>query len=236
MRTGVLNRARARTRPLLWRVLTQACFAWLVCTAMLAAVSGQAAAAPRVDLRQGGTAVDETVYRLGTGDKVRVIVFGEDDLGGEFEVDGSGFVRLPLIGQTKAAGYSTHELETHIAAALADGYLNSPKVSVEVTTYRPFYIFGEVNKPGQYPYVNEMTALNAIALAGGYTGEASDSWLYIRRNGTSEEEKLPADDTTMIYPGDVVRVPRTLFWSAINFAGPLSAIVSTRWYLPTPPP
>jgi len=108
-------------------------------------------------------------------------------------------------------------------------------VSVEVTDYRPFYIIGEVNKPGQYAYVNDMTALNAIALGGGYTVKASDSKVYVRRDGLKDEIELPADATTKIYPGDVVRVPPTAFWAAITFAGPLSAIISTRWYLPEPP-
>lgn len=175
-------------------------------------------------------------YRLGTGDKVRVIVFDEQDIGGEFQIDDGGYIRLPLIGALKAAGCSPHELETQIAAALRDGYLNAPRVSVEVTDYRPFYIIGEVNKPGQYAYVNDMTALNAVALGGGYSVEASDSSVYIRREGEKEEQKYAADATTKIHPGDVVRVPRTAFWSAVTLAGPVSAIVSTRWYLPTPPP
>jgi protein involved in polysaccharide export with SLBB domain len=235
MQLGAPTQACAHARLPFWHVLAPAFVAWLLlCSAVLIGPASADTASSRPD--RHSSADSGPVYRLGTGDKVRVIVFGEDDLGGEFDVDGSGFVRLPLIGQTKAAGYSTQELETRIAAALANGYLNAPKVSVEVTTYRPFYILGEVNKPGQYAYVNDMTALNAVALAGGYTGQASDSSIYVRRNGSSDEEKLPADDTTPIYPGDVVRVPRTLFWSAINFAGPLSAIVSTRWYLPTPPP
>ena len=176
----------------------------------------------------------QATYRLATGDKVHVIVYGEDDLGGDFEVDGNGFVRLPLIGQVKASGLSTRELEERIDAALADGYLQQPRVSVEITNYRPFYIIGEVNKPGQYPYVNAMNALNAVALAGGYTEKAEDGYVYVRRNGEMEEHKMRADQTTAIEPGDVVRVPASLFWSLVNIAGPVSAIVSTRWYLPVP--
>jgi polysaccharide export outer membrane protein len=174
-------------------------------------------------------------YRLDTGDKVRVIVFGEDDLGGQFQIDDRGFIRLPLIGQLKAAGSTPKELEANIATALADGYLTQPRVNVEVTEYRPFYIIGEVNKPGQYAYVNDMSALNAVALGGGYTVKASDSWVYVRRDGQKDEVRLAADATTKIHPGDVVRVPQTGFWAAITYAGPLSAIISTRWYLPEPP-
>lgn len=194
-----------------------------------------AAAEPWPQTGESSASSSDSAYRLGTGDKVRVIVFGEDDLGGEFQIDDGGFVRLPLIGQLSAAGLSPRELEQRIASTLGDGYLVSPRVSVEVTAYRPFYIIGEVNKPGQYAYVNDMGAPNAIALAGGYTTKASDSWIYVRRDGQKDEERLAADATTKIQPGDVVRVPQTAFWAAITFAGPLSAIISTRWYLPQPP-
>ena len=112
---------------------------------------------------------DTADYVLGPGDKMRLIVFGETDLSGEFTIDGSGFVRLPLIGQVRAAGYTSQQLEAAIGGALAQGYLKQPRVSVEVSTYRPFYIIGAVNRPGQYPYVDHMNALNAIALAGGFT-------------------------------------------------------------------
>ncbi len=182
------------------------------------------------------SAPEHPAYRLATGDKVHVIVYGEDDLGGDFDVDGNGFVRLPLIGQVKATGLSAQELEGRIAAALGDGYLQQPRVNVEIIGYRPFYIIGEVNKPGQYPYVNDMNALNAIALAGGYSGKSEDGIVYVRRAGETEERRMRADQSTLIHPGDVVRVPTSLFWSFIDIAGPVSAIVSTRWYLPVPPP
>ena len=95
-------------------------------------------------------------YRLGTGDKIKLTVFGQDDLGGEFTVDDQGFIRLPLIGQVKAAGLTILGFEDAVTAKLADGYLRDPRVSVQVVNYRPFYIIGEVNKPGEYPYENGM--------------------------------------------------------------------------------
>jgi protein involved in polysaccharide export with SLBB domain len=199
------------------------------------ATAGGASAAEPASRIDSNTHAADPSYRLGTGDKVRVIVFDETDLGGEFQIDDRGYIRLPLIGQLKAAGYSPSDLETRIAATLADGYLNAPRVSVEVTDYRPFYIIGEVNKPGQYAYVNDMTALNAVALGGGYTIKAGDSSVYIRHEGEKEEQRFAADASTKIRPGDVVRVPPTAFWAAITFAGPISAIISTRWYLPQPP-
>ncbi len=218
-----------------WQVLCIMALAAALCFLFGLSFVSSAAADPAQLETAWAPSGGDTAYLLGTGDKVRVIVFGEDDLGGQFQIDDSGFIRLPLIGQLKAAGLSPRDLETQIAAALGNGYLNSPRVSVEVTDYRPFYIIGEVNKPGQYSYVNDMSALNAIALGGGYTVKASDSWVYVRRGGQKDEIRLAADATTKIHAGDVVRIPPTDFWAAITFAGPLSAIISTRWYLPQPP-
>jgi polysaccharide export outer membrane protein len=170
-------------------------------------------------------------YHLGTGDQIRVIVYGEDDLGGQFTVDGNGFVSLPLIGQVKASGFAASDLETEITNKLADGYVNNPKVSVEVTTYRPFYVIGQVNKPGEYPFVNDMTVLNAVALAGGYTEQADDADVYVRRNGTAREIEVPADQTTHIYPGDVVRVSQTTFWKVVNVLSPIAQAGAPVAYL-----
>ena len=224
-------RAMIRILPLLRLVL------WVIAFALslhaFARVARADESAPSQPVASDGGA--QTSYHLATGDKVHVIVYGEDDLGGDFDVDGNGFVRLPLIGAVKAMGLSSHELEDRIAAALADGYLERPRVNVEIIGYRPFYIIGEVQKPGQYPYVNDMNALNAVALAGGYTEKAETASVYIRRNGETEEHRMPADQLTRVQPGDVVRVPASLFWSFISMAGPVSAIVSTRWYLPIPP-
>jgi protein involved in polysaccharide export with SLBB domain len=172
-----------------------------------------------------------TNYHLGTGDKIRVIVYGEDDLGGEFSVDGNGYVSLPLIGQVKASGMAAPDLELQITNKLADGYVNNPKVSVEVTAYRPFYVIGQVNKPGEYPFVNDMTVLNAVALAGGYTDQADDEDVYVRRNGTSKEEQVVADQTTHIYPGDVVRVSRTTFWKVVTVLSPVAQAGAPLAYL-----
>jgi protein involved in polysaccharide export with SLBB domain len=150
-------------------------------------------------------------YVLGGGDKIRLSVFGETDLGGEFEIDGSGVVRLPLIGQVKAAGMTVHQFEDKLISMFEDGYLKDPRVSVEVINYRPFYIIGEVNKPGQYPYVSDMNALNAVALAGGYTAKADKSEIYIQRTGVNGEKDYPSNETTKIRPGDVVRIPERFF-------------------------
>jgi polysaccharide export outer membrane protein len=159
---------------------------------------------------QSSTADDEH-YTLGSGDKVKITVYGEDDLGGEFAVDGSGHVQLPLIGQVKAAGLTLHQFAASVTLALQNGYLKEPKVNAQVLNYRPFYIIGEVNKPGEYPYENGLTVLRAVALAGGYTYRANDNRVYVRRVNDSEENSMPADSKTRIYPGDIVRVPERIF-------------------------
>jgi polysaccharide export outer membrane protein len=166
-------------------------------------------------------------YRLGTGDKVRVIVYGEDDMGGSFEVDGNGTISLPLIGVEKAAGLSAHQLEAKIGGDLANGYLNDPRVAVEVTTYRPFYVIGEVNRPGQYAYVNDMSAVNAVAMAGGYTAHARDE-ICIRHGGIGDEDCGDATEATKLQPGDVVRIPESPFWAAIAVISPLSGFAYLR--------
>src|SRR5208282_5087669 len=160
-------------------------------------------------------------YRFGPGDKLRVTVYGEDDLSGEFQIDGAGYVRLPLIGDLRAEGLTAHQLEARIKNALDRGYLNDARVAVEVKEYRPFYVIGQVNKPGEYPYVSNMSVLNAIALAGGYTGKAVESTLYVRHQGEVEEHAIETDQLTRIYPGDVVRVPETAFWSFADVLAPL---------------
>jgi Periplasmic protein involved in polysaccharide export len=150
-------------------------------------------------------------YRLGTGDKLKVTVYGEDDLSGEFLVDGTGQVQLPLVGQVRAGALTIHEFVAEVAKALQEGYLKDPKISVEVLNYRPFYIIGEVNKPGEYPFENGLNVLGAIALAGGYTYRANDSQIYVRRAGSDREEGMRADSSTRVYPGDIIRVAERLF-------------------------
>jgi protein involved in polysaccharide export with SLBB domain len=161
--------------------------------------------------RPAATAAIEASYALGSGDKLRVIVFGETDLGGEFVIDDAGFVRLPLLGQMTAAGRTVRQLEDDIAAKLGAQYLKEPRVSIEILNFRPFYIIGEVNKPGEYPFVVNMSVLNAVAMAGGYTYRANESSVYIRRKGAPDEEKFPADDSTKLRPGDIVNVVERWF-------------------------
>lgn len=149
-------------------------------------------------------------YRLGSGDKLRVIVFGEEALSGEFDVDGTGTVSLPLIGLIEAKNLTLREFEAEVGVKLRDGYLKDPRVSAEVLNYRPFYIFGEVEEPGEYPYTNGMTVLNAIAVGGGYTFRADKLRVYISRDQENEVEYL-LDTTVRVQPGDIVRIAERFF-------------------------
>lgn len=152
----------------------------------------------------------DAAYVLGAGDKLRLIVYGEPDLSGEFDVTGTGKVSLPLIGQVQAAGLTLDQFEKEVSDKLSQGYLTSPKVSAEVLNYRPFYIIGEVDKPGQYPYTSDMTVLNAVAVAGGFTYRANTDTVYITR-GKGGETQYQASQQVKVLPGDIVRVPERFF-------------------------
>jgi polysaccharide export outer membrane protein len=162
---------------------------------------------------EGAYAVDTGLeYKLGPGDKLRVTVFGEDNLSGEFTVSNNGGVALPLVGEVRAGGLTPvlfqQEVQTKLAA---NGMVRSPKVSVDVLTYRPFYILGEINKPGQYPYAIGMTVTKAVATAGGFTYRANDRVVYLTREGSVREVPVSVTAATWIGPGDTIRVGERSF-------------------------
>jgi polysaccharide biosynthesis/export protein VpsN len=163
----------------------------------------------------GGGAADtaaatEAVYRLASGDKVKVTVFNHPDLSGEFNLDGAGNFAVPLIGEIKANGLTSRELEQRIQDRFRDGYLVDPQVNVEVLNYRPFYILGEVKTPGSYPYQNNMTVLNAVALAGGFTYRAKQNGFLLQRGGSNTAAAQVAGDHALL-PGDIVTVQERFF-------------------------
>jgi polysaccharide biosynthesis/export protein VpsN len=150
-------------------------------------------------------------YRLGAGDRVRVTVFRHVDLSGEFQLDGEGFFAMPLVGEIQGGGLNSRQLETEIEKRLKDGgYLVNPQVGVEVLNYRPFYIIGEVNNPGSYQYVNGMTVINAVALAGGFTYRADQGDIVINRGGSQGPEVEAMLDTEVL-PGDIINVTERFF-------------------------
>ncbi len=150
-------------------------------------------------------------YKLGPGDQLRVTVFGQEDLSGQFSVTGSGVISLPLIGEVKAGSTTVADLENAIIDALKPDYLVNPRVSVEVLNFRPFFIIGEVNNPGSYPYQHGMTVVNAVALAGGYTYRARENKVLIKRSSDKGGKEKPANENTAVFPGDVIRVPERYF-------------------------
>jgi len=149
-------------------------------------------------------------YRLGAGDKLRITVYNEEDVSGEYEVDSSGNVSMKLIGTIAAAGRTLPELGKAIEAKLLDGYLLNPRVAIDVLNYRPFYVLGEVNQPGSYPYVAGITVLKAIALAGGFTFRARTSKIELMHANEPENPKL-VDQNTLLLPGDIIRVKERFF-------------------------
>jgi len=159
----------------------------------------------------------DTIYRLVAGDRVRVTVYGHEDMSGDFEVDAQGQLVLPLVKDIVAAGRSLEELQAIVTDKLKPDYLKDPHVRVEMLNYRPFYIFGEINVPGSYEYIDGMTIINAVAVAGGFTHRAQKEKIKIVRelvSGSTAEvssRRLKASQDTPILPGDVIEIPERLF-------------------------
>ena len=177
------------------------------------ATAAASADASRGDPANAFTEVRRAIkdYRLGADDHVKVTVFGEDSLTGDFAIGSTGTVSMPLIGEVHAAGLTVADLRDAITNDLASGYLKDPKVGVEVSVYRPFFILGEVMKPGTYPYTNDLTVQNAVATAGGYTYRANTKKVFIKREGENEEREYPLNGTVPVAPGDTIRVGERLF-------------------------
>ncbi len=150
-------------------------------------------------------------YRLATGDRLKVTVYGHEDLSGEFEVDASGDISLPLVNEIRAAGRTLDELQAAIVAALQPDYLRQPRVSVELLSLQPVYVLGEVAAPGSYPFHSGMTVVNAIAEAGGFTYRARRNHIRIVRSEGDDSVELPAELNTPLQPGDVIEIPERFF-------------------------
>lgn len=150
-------------------------------------------------------------YTLGVADKIRVTVFNEPTMTGEYPVNANGKVSMPLIGEVQAAGLTAGGLRVNIERMLADGYLINPRVGIDVLTFRPFYILGEVTKPGEYPSTAALSVMNAVATAQGFTYRANKKYVFIKRAGSTEEQKIKLTSGIMIMPGDTIRVGERFF-------------------------
>jgi len=151
-------------------------------------------------------------YVLGAGDRLQIIVFGEPQLSGEHTVSASGIVSFPLIGDIPAASQTPAQVQEAIRSRLAGGYLKDPRVAVEVLAYRPFYILGEVNRPGEYPYRANLKLEQAIATAGGYSYRANRSrFVIVREDGSERKMRFKEAAQMEIQPGDTIRILERFF-------------------------
>jgi polysaccharide export outer membrane protein len=150
-------------------------------------------------------------YKLGPNDRTRIIVFGQPSLTGEFVLDGNGVLAYPLVGNINARGMTPSQLQQTIAQKLDTDWIKNPSVSVEVSTRRPFYVVGEVQKPGSYPYVTDMNVLNAIATAGGETYRANMHDFWIKRKQDGRIVRVEANQESTLQPGDTVIVRERYF-------------------------
>jgi polysaccharide export outer membrane protein len=150
-------------------------------------------------------------YRIGAGDRLTIRVAGELDLSNDYLVDGSGNISMPYIKTTYVGGMSAQAVEKLVAKRLRNGFLRNPNVSVQVTTLRPFFILGEVNAAGSFPYQPGMTVQNAVAIAGGYSPRAHQGPVLLTRKNVEGTQTFKVPVTTQIYPGDVIYVRERWF-------------------------
>jgi polysaccharide export outer membrane protein len=152
-----------------------------------------------------------TEYRLGPGDRLRIAVFGEAELTGEFVVNSLGAISYPLLGSVPAQGKTIPEFTESLGALLRDGFVRQPSITVEVLNYRPYYILGEVSSPGTYAYIGGLTVMNAVATAGGFTYRANTRQVFIRHAGADNEVSVALTSDTLVQPGDTIRIPERRF-------------------------
>jgi len=172
---------------------------------ILAGCAGQLSSLPALPASETGP------YQLGAGDRLRLQVFGQEELSQEYVVSDSGAITVPLIGAVDAEGKTVAELEDEIVRQLSNGILVNPNVSAQVVTYRPFFILGETRSPGQYPYVPDMTVLTAVSMAGGFTFRAEKDAVSITRMVDGQISEFRADPLDFVEPGDVVNVHERFF-------------------------
>ncbi|PZO01997.1 MAG: sugar transporter [Hyphomicrobiales bacterium] len=177
----------------------------------LAVAMTAGACAPRYAASDYALAQPAGPYRLASGDRLRVIVFGQDNLSNIYAVDGSGRISMPLIDTVDAQGRTTQQLEKAIEAKLRGGFLREPKVSVEVDTYRPFFVLGEVTNSGQFPYVNGMTVQTAVAIAGGFTPRGLRTSAEVTRQVEDQLVTASVPITYPVQPGDTIVIKERWF-------------------------
>lgn len=185
---------------------------WLLAAASILVLSGCAdgVGVPAPNYATAEAQHLSRVYRLGIGDKLRITVFGEENLSGETEVGTLGSVDIPLIGDVSAKGRTLSQFRQAVIAKLSNGYLNNPKVTAEVLNYRPIYVHGEVKSGGEFPYRTGVRMRDVIATAGGYTYRANKSYLYLERDG-HPAYRISMPTNMPVLPGDNIRIPERFF-------------------------
>ncbi|WP_299200257.1 polysaccharide biosynthesis/export family protein [uncultured Amphritea sp.] len=149
-------------------------------------------------------------YQLGSGDMVKITVFGEEELSIETRLSDAGTISYPFLGELEVLDLTTSELSSKIANGLANGYLLNPNVNVTVLEYREFFINGEVKKPGSYPFQPGLTLQKAVAIAGGFTERASKSKIFIQRDGNTGDPEM-VDLSRQVLPGDIITIEQSFF-------------------------
>jgi polysaccharide export outer membrane protein len=152
-----------------------------------------------------------SVYLLDSGDRLRIVVFGQDGLSNSYIVDAAGNITMPLIGAVPARGSSTSELARVVGARLRNGFIREPHLAIEIESYRPFFILGEVTYPGQYPFVPNMTVETAIAIAGGFTPRAYRWDVKVARNQGGQAHRISVPLTYALRPGDTITIDERWF-------------------------
>jgi polysaccharide export outer membrane protein len=152
-----------------------------------------------------------SVYSLDSGDRLRIVVFGQDGLSNSYVVDAAGNITMPLIGAVPARGASTSELARLVGTRLRNGFIREPHVAIEIESYRPFFILGEVTYPGQYPYVPNMTVETAVAIAGGFTPRAYRWDVKVARNQGGQAYRMSVPLTYALRPGDTITIDERWF-------------------------
>lgn len=167
--------------------------------------SASSSAAAGAEQQQGA------VYRLGPGDQLHIIVYGETDLTGDYTVSPVGTIAFPLVGEVPANGLTPDQMSQAIAERLEEGFMRHPQVSSAIASYRPFFILGEVARPGTYPFSAALTVRGAVAVAGGFTYRANEHRVFIKHAGEQEERPYRLDASTLVQPGDTIRIGERFF-------------------------
>jgi polysaccharide export outer membrane protein len=149
--------------------------------------------------------------KLAPGDTVKITTYGQPTLSGEFVISSEGTIAFPLLGHVKAAGVRPADIQAVLTAGLGNGFVNEPSVQVEVGTYRPIYILGEVGKPGEYPYALGLTVRDAVAKAGGFSYRANKKRVYIKAAGEMDEQAYKLTAGIPVAPGDTIRIGERFF-------------------------